>query len=75
MGKDKTSAGFTNIPDDLLSRKDLAVLDKVLYARLYRYAGKSDIAFPKQTRLATDLGTTQRAISEGLKRLERAKMI
>lgn len=49
---------YTLLPDWLLLLPDLSTQAKIVYARLVRYAGKKEFAYPSQQRMASDLGMT-----------------
>ena len=67
-----TRYGFTQVPNAILTNKDLTVGGKLAYAMLLKYAWSDDECFPGQQRLAVDLGAGERSIRTYLKELEQA---
>ncbi|MFB3777154.1 MAG: helix-turn-helix domain-containing protein [Bryobacteraceae bacterium] len=63
-------------PPDLVSRqKTLTDGQKLLYARLVRYAGKDGSCFPSFRRLAEDLGKSERQVKRDMLALEQERLI
>ena len=67
-----TRYGFTQVPNFILTNKDLSVGAKLTYAMLLKYAWSDDACFPGQQTLATDLGAGERSVRTYLKELEDA---
>ena len=67
-----TRHGFTQVPNFLLTNKDLSVGGKLAYAMLLKYAWSDDACFPGQQTLATDMGAGERSVRTYLKELEDA---
>jgi DNA-binding transcriptional ArsR family regulator len=65
-----TAQGFTQVPNFLLKSKKLSSGDKMTFAMLLSYAWQNDFCFPGQTRLAEDLGLTDRSVRTHLKSLQ-----
>lgn len=65
-----TAMGFTQVPNFLLKSKKLSSGDKLAFAMLLSYAWQNDFCFPGQTRLAKDMGLTERSVRTHLKSLE-----
>src|SRR5712691_5446424 len=66
-----TRGGFTQVPNFLLKSNRLSAGDKMTFAMLLSYAWQNDSCFPGQTRLAQDLGLSDRSVRTHLKALER----
>ncbi len=65
-----TAQGFTQVPNFLLKSNKLSAGDKMAFAMLLSYAWQNDYCFPGQTRLAQDLGLSDRSVRTHLKSLE-----
>src|SRR5438552_10933160 len=65
-----TCGGFTQVPNFLLNSNRLSAGDKMTFAMLLSYAWQNDFCFPGQTRLAQDLGLSDRSVRTHLKSLE-----
>ena len=65
-----TRGGFTQVPNFLLKSNKLSAGDKMTFAMLLSYAWQNDYCFPGQTRLAQDLGLSDRSVRTHLKSLE-----
>ena len=65
-----TQRGFTQIPNAILTDKNLTVGAKLAYAMLLKYAWGDDACFPGQQKLADDMGAGERSIRSYLKELE-----
>jgi hypothetical protein len=63
------------IPDGLLSRRELTVTAKVVWATLNKYAGRRGIAWPSISEIAGDCAVSNRAVSYALEELESRKLI
>jgi hypothetical protein len=70
-----TRHGFTQVPNFLLTNKDLSVGAKLAYAMLLKYAWADNAVFPGQQKLAEDMGSGERSIRTYLKELEDAKFL
>src|SRR5437867_8930186 len=62
--------GFTQLPRYVLKDKKLSFGARLSYAVLLSYAWQEDSCFPGQTRMAEDLGTTDRSVRTFLKELK-----
>lgn len=69
------AAGFTQIPNLLLRRPDIAAGAKVVYMLLLSYAWQDQQTYPGQDRLAADMGATERSVITHLKQLRDAGLI
>ena len=67
-----TRHGFTQVPNFLLTNKNLSVGAKLAYAMLLKYAWTDDACFPGQATLATDMGAGERSVRTYLNELEAA---
>jgi len=67
-----TRYGFTQVPNFILTNKDLSVGGKLAYAMLLKYAWSDDACFPGQLKLAKDMGAGERSVRTYLKELEDA---
>ena len=67
-----TRQGFTQVPNFILTKKDISVGAKLAYAMLLKYAWGDDACFPGQVKLAEDMGSTDRSVRTYLKELETA---
>jgi Helix-turn-helix domain len=67
-----TRHGFTQVPNFILTKKDISVGAKLAYAMLLKYAWGDDACFPGQVKLADDMGATDRSVRTYLKELEAA---
>jgi Helix-turn-helix domain len=67
-----TRQGFTQVPNYILTKKDISVGAKLAYAMLLKYAWAEDACFPGQVKLADDMGSTDRSVRTYLKELEAA---
>ena len=70
-----TRFGFTQVPNFVLTNKDISVGAKLSYAMLLKYAWADDACFPGQQKLAEDMGSGERSIRTYLKELEDAKFL
>ena len=57
-----TRHGFTQVPNFILTNKDLSVGAKLYYAMLLKYAREKDYCFPGQQTLAEDMGSGERSV-------------
>ena len=67
-----TLHGFTQVPNFILTNKDLSVGAKLYYAILLKYARENDHCFPGQQRLAEDTGSGERSLRRYQEELEKA---
>jgi DNA-binding transcriptional ArsR family regulator len=67
-----TRHGFTQVPNFILTNKELSVGAKLAYAMLLKYAWSDDACFPGQQKLADDIGAGERSVRTHLKELEDA---
>jgi hypothetical protein len=70
-----TRHGFTQVPNFILTKKELSVGAKLAYAMLLKYAWGDDACFPGQVKLAQDMGATDRSVRTYLKELETAELL
>jgi len=70
-----TRHGFTQVPNFILTKKDVSVGAKLAYAMLLKYAWGDDACFPGQVKLADDMGATDRSVRTYLKELETAGLL
>ena len=67
-----TLHGFTQVPNFILTNKQLSVGAKLYYAMLLKYAREKDYCFPGQQTLAADMGSSERSVRTYQKELEDA---
>ena len=65
-----TRHGFTQVPNFILTKKELSVGAKLAYAMLLKYAREKDYCFPGQQTLAEDIGSSERSVRTYQKELE-----
>jgi hypothetical protein len=65
-----TLHGFTQVPNFVLTQKELSVGAKLAYAMLLEYAWGDQACYPSQVKLAQDMGAAERSIRTYLKELE-----
>jgi hypothetical protein len=70
-----TRHGFTQVPNFILTKKDLSVGAKLAYAMLLKYAWDDEACFPGQLRLAEDMGSGERSIRRYLEELEKSSLL
>jgi Helix-turn-helix domain len=70
-----TRHGFTQVPNFILTNKDISVGAKLAYAMLLKYVWSNDSCFPGQVTLAEDMGATDRSVRTYLKELESAELL
>src|SRR6266852_6317676 len=70
-----TRHGFTQVPNFILTKKDISVGAKLAYAMLLIYAWGDDACFPGQLKLADDMGAAERSVRTYLKELETAELL
>ena len=70
-----TLHGFTQVPNFILTKKEISVGAKLAYAMLLKYAWDDNACFPGQLRLADDMGAGERSIRTYLKELETAGIL
>ena len=66
-----TLHGFTQVPNFILTKKELSVGAKLAYAMLLKYAWGDQACFPGQLKLAEDMGAGERSVRTYLKELAR----
>jgi len=62
--------GFVQLPNFILTDKELSAYAKLSYALLLSYAWQKDSCFPGQERMANDLGVSRQYLSKALKELQ-----
>jgi helix-turn-helix protein len=70
-----TRHGFTQVPNFILTKKDISVGAKLAYAMLLKYAWGDDACFPGQVKLAEDMGAGERSVRTYLKELETVDLL
>src|SRR6267378_8509447 len=70
-----TRHGFTQVPNFILTKKELSVGAKLAYAMLLKYAWGDDACFPGQVKLAEDMGSGERSVRRYLDELEKIKLL
>ena len=70
-----TLHGFTQVPNFILTKKELSVGAKLAYAMLLKYAWGDKACFPGQLKLAEDMGAGERSVRTYLKELETAGIL
>jgi hypothetical protein len=70
-----TRYGFTQVPNFILTKKDISVGAKLAYAMLLKYAWDNDACFPGQLTLAKDMGAAERSVRTYLKELEKIELL
>jgi hypothetical protein len=70
-----TRHGFTQVPNFILTKKEISVGAKLAYAMLLKYAWADNACFPGQLRLAEDMGAGERSVRTYLKELETANLL
>lgn|ERR1043166_2201585 len=70
-----TRYGFTQVPNFILTKKELSVGAKLAYAMLLKYAWGDEACFPGQVTLANDMGAAERSVRTYLKELESANLL
>jgi hypothetical protein len=70
-----TRHGFTQVPNFILTNKELSVGAKLAYAMLLKYAWGDDACFPGQAKLADDMGSGERSVRRYLDELEKTKLL
>jgi hypothetical protein len=70
-----TRHGFTQVPNFILTKRDISVGAKLAYAMLLKYAWGDDACFPGQTKLAQDMGSGERSVRRYLEELEKAGLL
>src|SRR6201993_4521206 len=70
-----TRHGFTQVPNFILTKKEISVGAKLAYAMLLKYAWNNDACFPGQVKLAEDMGAGERNVRTYLKELEVAGLL
>lgn len=62
--------GFTQIPNVILTNKDLSIGAKLTYSMLLKYCWYDNKCFPGQETLANNLGASERSVRTWLKELD-----
>jgi len=70
-----TLHGFTQVPNFILTKKDISVGAKLAYAMLLKYAWGDNACFPGQIKLAEDMGAGERSVRTYLQELEKAQLL
>lgn len=70
-----TRHGFTQVPNFILTKKELSVGAKLAYAMLLKYAWADNACFPGQLKLGEDMGSGERSVRTYLKELEAAGLL
>lgn len=70
-----TRHGFTQVPNFILTKKEISVGAKLAYAMLLKYAWGDNACFPGQIKLAEDMGAGERSVRTYLKELESAGIL
>src|SRR5215211_6890435 len=70
-----THHGFTQVPNVILTKKELSVGAKLAYAMLLKYAWGDGACFPGQAKLAQDMGSGERSVRRYLDELEKARLM
>ena len=70
-----TQHGFTQVPNFILTKKEISVGAKLAYAMLLKYAWGDKASFPGQLKLAEDMGAAERSVRSYLKELETAGIL
>src|SRR4051794_13011041 len=70
-----TRHGFTQVPNVILTKKELSVGAKLAYAMLLKYAWGDEACFPGQTKLAEDMGSGERSVRRYLDELEQVRLL
>jgi len=65
--------GFTQVPNFILTKKELSFGAKLAYAMLLKYAWADDACFPGQLKLAEDMGAGERSVRRRTPAARRAK--
>ena len=65
-----STSGFTQVPNAVLKSAALSPGAKLAYAMILSYAWHEASCFPGQTRLAADIGVSDRSVRTYLKELE-----
>src|SRR3954447_395027 len=70
-----TRHGFTQVPNFILTKKDISVGAKLTYAMLLKYAWQNDACFPGQVTLAGDMGAPDRSVRTYLNELKMPELL
>ena len=70
-----TRHGFTQVPNFILTNKELSVGAKLLYAMILKYDWTNNGCFPGQQQLAEDMGSGERSVRTYQKELEDADVL
>src|SRR5271167_5246766 len=74
-GDPVTRHGFTQVPNFVLTQKELSVGAKLAYAMLLKYAWGDQACYPGQVKLAEDMGAAERSIRTYLNELEASGLL
>ena len=66
---------YTIIPNEVLERSELSIIERYLFCVLLKFCGKDDFCFPSQQTLSQILGISDRHIRTLLARLEELGLI
>jgi hypothetical protein len=70
-----TRHGFTQVPNVILTNKELSVGAKLAYAMLLKYYWSNNEVFPGQQKLGEEMGSGERSVRTYLKESEDAKQL
>ena len=70
-----TRHGFTQVPNFILTNKDITVGAKLAYAMLLKYAWQNDACYPGQAKLGEDMGAAERSVRTYLQELESVELL
>ena len=70
-----TRHGFTQVPNVILTNKEISVGAKLAYAMLLKYYWSNNAVFPGQQKLAEEMGSGERSVRTYLKELEDAHLL
>jgi hypothetical protein len=70
-----TRHGFTQVPNFILTNKELSVGAKLAYAMLLKYHWTNNAVFPGQQTLAAEMGSGERSVRTYLNELESAALL
>jgi hypothetical protein len=66
---------FAPLPNWILSRKEISITAKLIYARLLQYKGKKDHAYPRRQELADECGLELKTVARALRELKKFNLI
>jgi biotin operon repressor len=70
-----TQRGWTGVPNFILESEKISIGAKLTYAMLLKYARELDECFPRQDRLAADMGTARTSVNAYIKELREVGLI